>query len=403
MDRQIAVLKQQYLQLVEPSSLSFPPVNLLQQSSFQAALCSNLFTPSPTMTDIQPPPPPERYTARVLKRLISLLSEGGGQDRIMIDRVIVGGNLPEEEGEEEEEEKVRSQPPLKKHKSDQPPASPNHHHQEIDERILNLYTRLLSNPSASSSATALLSQTAASSKENVTYTLPPSPFSGRPIGQPITLFESRAVISGAGTTGLRTWEAALALAEYLIASHLGRFYRFPGVTVVAGERLVEEAGSVLELGAGTGLVGIVAARLGAGRVVVTDGDEGVCDALKAGLERNGVADVVGVRRLMWGEEEEGDEGEVFDLVVGADVTYDNSAIPHLVAELSRQLNKNPSAKIVISATIRNEDTFSSFRDSCAKNNLLLLEKTWTPPTPPIFYYPTNTPIRIIHVTRESPE
>ena len=310
MDPQIAILRQQYLQLVEPSCLSFPPVNLLQQSTFQAALCTGLFTPG--AWDAAPPPPPERYTARVLKRLISLLSEGGGHDQTMTETTVAENSL---QGEEEEEEKVRSQPPQKRPRPDQLLASPKH--QEIDERILNLYTRLLSNSPTSTQLSPTL-------KENVTYTLPPSPFSGRPIGPPITLLESRAVISGGGTTGLRTWEAALALSEYLIASHLGRFYKFPGATVVAGERLVEETGSVLELGAGTGLVGIVAARLGAGRVVVTDGDEGVCDALKVGLEKNGVADVMNVRKLVWGEEEEceeGDEGERFDLVVGADVVW----------------------------------------------------------------------------------
>jgi len=315
MDPQIAILRQQYLQLVEPSSLSFPPINLLQQSAFQAALCTSLFTPG--AWDAAPPPPPERYTARVLKRLISLLSEGGGHDQGLAETAVAENSLQGEEKEEEEEEesedKVCSQPPHKRPKPDQLLASPEH--QEIDERILSLYTCLLSNPPTSA-------ELFPTSKENVTYTLPPSPFSGRPIGPPVTLLESRAVISGNGTTGLRTWEAALALAEYLIVSHLGRFYKFPGAAVIAGERLVEEVGSVLELGAGTGLVGIVAARLGAGRVVVTDGDEGVCDALKAGLERNGVADVMSVRRLIWGEEEEGegaDEGERFDLVVGADV------------------------------------------------------------------------------------
>ncbi|PWW75645.1 hypothetical protein C7212DRAFT_204697 [Tuber magnatum] len=315
MDHQIAVLRKQYLQLVEPSCLSFPPLDLLQQSAFQAALCAGLFTPG--ARDVMPPPPPERYTARVLKRLISLLSEGGGHDRST--RRSTSEYYPFTLAF------CRICLPLDRH-----PFQP-------------------------------------TPKENVTYTLPPSPFSGRPIGQPVTLFESRAVISGSGTTGLRTWEAALALAEYLIVSHLGRFYSFPGAGVIAGERLVEEAGSVLELGAGTGLVGIVAARLGAGRVVLTDGDEGVCDALKAGLKWNGVADVASVRRLMWGEEAEegeGNEGERFDLVVGADVTYDSSAIPHLVAELVRLLTKNPSAKVIIAATIRNEDTFSSFRDSC---------------------------------------
>lgn len=158
-------------------------------------------------------------------------------------------------------------------------------------------------------------------KELVTYTLPPSPFSRRPIGQPITLLESRAVISGAGTTGLRTWEAALALAEYLICCHLSRIYNVASVHPVAtGQTLVLETESVLELGAGTGLVGITAARLGAKMVVATDGDEGVCEALKSAVDRNGVGDVVAVKKLLWGEGGGGEgEEEKFDLVVGADV------------------------------------------------------------------------------------
>ena len=46
--------------------------------------------------------------------------------------------------------------------------------------------------------------------------------------------------------------------------------------------------SVLELGCGSGLAGICAARLGARRVVMTDGDQVSIDLLAKNLEANGL-------------------------------------------------------------------------------------------------------------------
>jgi hypothetical protein len=61
-------LKCQYFQLIEPRIIEFPPSDILQQPDFQEALYESLFSSAASRH-----PPPERYTARVLKRLISLI------------------------------------------------------------------------------------------------------------------------------------------------------------------------------------------------------------------------------------------------------------------------------------------------------------------------------------------
>jgi predicted nicotinamide N-methyase len=133
----------------------------------------------------------------------------------------------------------------------------------------------------------------------------------------VTLLEARSVISSSGTTGLRTWEAALLLGSHL-ASEAGR-------SLVHGKR-------VFELGAGTGMLSILCAKhLGAAGVVATDGDEAVVDAIKTNIFLNGL-DVndrsriqVRTAALKWGYPIEAtvfseDYGmEVPDIVMGADV------------------------------------------------------------------------------------
>ncbi|RVX00173.1 Protein N-lysine methyltransferase METTL21A [Vitis vinifera] len=67
--------------------------------------------------------------------------------------------------------------------------------------------------------------------------------------------------------------------------------------------------SVIELGAGTGLPGLTAAMLGAGRVVL-DGRGGAAAGLERNVEVNGLGERVEVREVVWGSEEEGE----FDIV-----------------------------------------------------------------------------------------
>lgn len=125
----------------------------------------------------------------------------------------------------------------------------------------------------------------------------------------VTILEARSVISGQGTTGLRTWEAALHLGKYL-ALH--------------GEGLIKDK-NVLELGAGTGLVSLFAAKyLEPSYIAVTDGDEAVVDSVSTNMYLNGLEGSKRISSLVyrWGRmlsETQFAIEEPFDVVLGADI------------------------------------------------------------------------------------
>jgi len=178
--------------------------------------------------------------------------------------------------------------------------------QEISDDLMEAMTGLLVAAMPSEAA-------AAQQKAFVTYAFPQPTTENT-----VTLLEARSVISSSGTTGLRTWEAALLLGSYL-ASETGRLS-------VRGKRL-------FELGAGTGMLSILCAKyLGIAGIVATDGDEAVVDAIKTNLFLNGLdveddssACQVRTAALKWGypvdvktfSEDYGMEAP--DIVLGADV------------------------------------------------------------------------------------
>lgn len=224
----------------------------------------------------------------------------------------------------------------------------------------------------------------------------------------VDILENRQLIAAGGTTGLRTWEAALHLGQFLCANS----------GLVAGKR-------VLELGAGTGFLSIACAKcLGATHVTVTDGAEEVVDSLPDNFALNDIAwsynaspgTVISPKLLKWGhalvgtEEAEWNGGRQVDLVIGADITYDHKAIPSLVATLKELLELYPDAEIIISATERNLATLSTFKDACLANRLSVSELDFSaeqalaklrpdgrhePMTP---FYSLDIPIRIFRIS-----
>jgi hypothetical protein len=105
----------------------------------------------------------------------------------------------------------------------------------------------------------------------VKYTAPKSG-AGSSSERTVTISESRGLILSGGTTGNRTWEAAL---------HLGSF-----LTSEAGEVLVRGK-RVIELGAGTGFLSLVCARhLGVRSVVVTDREPVLIDNIRDCVRHN---------------------------------------------------------------------------------------------------------------------
>lgn len=180
----------------------------------------------------------------------------------------------------------------------------------------------------------------------------------------ITLLESRSLIFASGTTGLRTWEAAL---------HLGWFLCL-NPAIVRGRR-------ILELGVGTGYLSILCARhLGTAHVIASDGSDDVLNNLPDNLFLNGLRmlspdeeaenGAVQLMDIKWGwalmgtEEKDWNGGRPVDVVLAADVTYDRSVIPALVGTLVDLFTQHPRVEVYISATQRNRETFDVFLEGC---------------------------------------
>lgn len=79
--------------------------------------------------------------------------------------------------------------------------------------------------------------------------------------------------------------------------------------------------------------------------------------------------------LKWGyglvgtEEERWNGGRPLDVVLGADITYDPSIIPDLVATLLELFELYPHVEVIIAATQRNLQTFQVFLEKCEEEKL----------------------------------
>ncbi|KAF2434468.1 hypothetical protein EJ08DRAFT_657212 [Tothia fuscella] len=330
----LEIFETQYLQLLDPTDLTWPLNEVLRQLDAQTWLYEHLINSSNVQYL-----PPERYQRRVMKKLF---------------------------------ERVESsiQDPNQDELSD-----------DLTSALTTLMARNLQ-PEAS----------AVQKPSHVTYTFTNS--SSRELAV-VTLLEFHSLISTSGTTGLRTWEAALHFGSYLVSQ---------GKHIIEGKR-------VLELGAGTGLLSILCAKwLGASHVRATDGDDGVIEALSSNIFLNGLQETgrIDARSLKWGrvldETEEGQQNPV-DVVIGADITYDSRLNPSLISTLREFFLLNPDLNIFIAAPIRNDETFSKFNLACERNNFEVSEIHFSMPSPAEQlgpFYPTQTPLRIFQITSTAP-
>ncbi|KAK7906516.1 Protein-lysine N-methyltransferase EFM3 [Apiospora marii] len=327
----------QYLQLER--DLDFPSGQVLREAHVQDALHRRLFA-----DDALAHPPPARYQLRVLKELVSRI----------------------ETSIEDWDE------------------------HEVSDDLMTHLSELLASPlpeeliAVQQKAYVTYSQTLLSGDSTPATGLYPH----------VTLLESRQLISAGGTTGLRTWEAALHLGQYLCANP----------SLVQNKR-------VLELGAGTGYVAILCAKhLGPSQVIASDGSDDVVANLPESFYVNGLQDsrAISAMDLKWGqaivgtEEAEWNGGQPLDLVLGADVTYDESVIPSLVGTIDDLFDMFPRVLVIISATERNRRTFDAFINVCQKRGLNIQEVDFDiaprdKQTGP--FYSDQVPIRICRITR----
>lgn len=196
---------------------------------------------------------------------------------------------------------------------------------QVDERLVEWYATSLNTASPSGAASVPGQEIV-----NVRYHYTPS---GK---KSITLSESPRILTSHGTTGHRTWEAALALGDFLL--HRGSV-----------------KGNVIELGAGTGFVSVLCAKLGAASVLATDGSANMVELLETNVKANDVQDKVSCEQLWFGAKSE-IENRGFDLILGADITYDEAVVGALVETLTRLLAAREGSTALIFATIRQEAT-----------------------------------------------
>lgn len=175
-----------------------------------------------------------------------------------------------------------------------------------------------------------------------------------------------------GTTGHRTWEASLYLSIFLLRNSLPH--------------------TILELGAGTGLVSTALALAGHD-VISTDGSDLVVTQLQHTFELNEVAPRATARRLRWGL----DQPPQPDLVVAADVTYDTAVIPNLCSCLQQT-----HAASLVACTVRNQSTLSAFEAQCRNNRMDVTPVASTGDEPccieHLMFSPLVCPVRIYRVS-----
>lgn len=131
---------------------------------------------------------------------------------------------------------------------------------------------------------------------------------------------------------------------------------------------------VLELGAGTGYLAVLCAKyLSSAHVVASDGSDDVLANLADNLALNGVGDSarVGLGKIKWGDD--GGlprwDGAPAHVIVGADITYDRSAMPALLETMAHLLGLRAGAEAYVSMTQRNAHTVSVFLEACHGNGL----------------------------------
>ncbi|KAL2263908.1 hypothetical protein VTK26DRAFT_4468 [Humicola hyalothermophila] len=325
---QVARFCRQCLQL--ETAPDYPDGELLREEHVQEAVYKRLFAQDVTA------PPPRRYQLRILKELIARI-ESSIQDW-------------DEHG--------------------------------ISDNLMSALTELLSQPLPDEII-------AAQQRCYVTYHLSLLQAESAVEDPNICLLESRHLISAAGTTGLRTWEAALHLGQYLC--------RNPS--------LVKDK-CILELGTGTGYLAVLCAKyLGSDHVIASDGSDEVVDKVSDSFFLNGLqeSDKASAKELKWGhalvgtEEQAWNGGRTVDVVLGADITYDVSVIPALVATLEELAGLFPGVSILIAATERNRATFERFLEVCGKRGFVVSHEPFPVPAKAEQngpFYSDGTPIHI---------
>ncbi|KDP45830.1 hypothetical protein JCGZ_17437 [Jatropha curcas] len=187
-------------------------------------------------------------------------------------------------------------------------------------------------------------------------------------GHFLSILQSPSSLGMPGVTGSVMWDSGVILGKFL--EH-----------AVDSKMLVLQGKKVVELGSGCGLVGCIAALLGA-QVTLTDLPDRL-RLLKKNIEANlGHGDVRGsavVKELIWGNEPDQDLMEPLpDYIVGSDVIYSEGAVMDLLETLVQLCGIQTT--IFLAGELRNDTVLEYFLEAAMKDFVIgrVEQSQWHP-------------------------
>lgn len=176
-------------------------------------------------------------------------------------------------------------------------------------------------------------------------------------GRSINISQSPSSLGVPGVTGSVMWDSGIVLGKFL-------------ENAVETGLLVLQGKKVVELGAGCGLVGCIAALLGS-QVILTDLPDRL-RLLKKNVEDNLFGDVRGsatVNELTWGDHPDPELVQPLpDFVIGSDVIYSEEAVTDLLdtlAELS-----GTETTIILAGELRNDAILEYFMEAAMEDFII---------------------------------
>ncbi|CAH0721792.1 unnamed protein product, partial [Brenthis ino] len=185
----------------------------------------------------------------------------------------------------------------------------------------------------------------------------------------ITIKETRNMVIN-GTTGLKTWEAALMLSDWSLCN----------------KQLFSNK-KILELGSGVGFTGItIAKHCQIKSIIMSDCHAEVLKTIHENIQinfPNAISEersnatmyksdtkMIGTLMLDWNEINDLSTCLIPDIIIGADIVYDPSILQALLNVFEFFYKRNNSINIYIASVIRNKDTFNKFVMILGKSNIL---------------------------------
>ena len=175
--------------------------------------------------------------------------------------------------------------------------------------------------------------------------------------------------------GGKLWKAALLLAEQLDdIGEEGEPKDDDGVIIDVKDK------TVLELGAGVGLVGFAAAKLGAKEVVLSDFEAPLLEALTESVEMNRSEKTTKVRWLDWRADGASntekteppdaflalEKEDTYDIILGSDCLYESHHATLLPKVINKRLSSSPNARCRLLGAVRNREMLDQLIENFRK-------------------------------------